>query len=413
MQHKIKRNRDIYNYRHRPRKIMKSVFWVLCAVVIIFVGWSVAQPVMKFIKGEIKPRPDTTSKTSVVSGSVKSNPSKATVGSGSALRGIYLPKSFLSDTASLASTAQNAKNAGINLAVVDLKSESGMLNYTSKLPDAVSGGLFASGAPDAAAAATAIKNAGLTPAARVCCFLDASTSSIIREAAVLYAPNHSSRWRDNSGNFWLNPYSDRAQQYLIDVSKEAVSLGYKVIILDDVLFPSTGSSNAWYGNSSVPRDQQLRNFIANATKQIGAAGGKVIVRFNAPAAIGQASALTGQAQNMYALPSDYVSPDFLPSFLSRSAVQIGTKTILSPDLTPSGTVSAMAQFAATKATGSNLDKVAPFVQAFTNTSLGTGYYKNYTAADVGAEIAAMKSAGIASYILYNPQGLYDYSGIAK
>lgn len=414
MQHKIKRNRDIYRYRRGRSAALKVVALIVASGLLVFLGWSIAPPIIQMMRGELKPRPSASSAAVSSHASSARSSSKATsaANTANAVRGITLPVADLSNTAALTTAAQSAKKAGFNLALIDLKSEDGMLQYASKLPDATSGGLCVTNAPDASAAASAIKNAGLTPAARICCFLDSSTSSVMRQAAVLYSPSQGSRFRDNNGNFWLNPYNDEAQQYLINVACEAVADGFKTVVLDDVEFPSSGNPGYMYfGATSVSKEQQLLNFVAKAKQSVNAAGGTLLVRFQTPSAVDLASTLTGQDQNMYALSANAVAPDFMPSELSKTGAQIGTKAIQTPDLAPSDTVAAIAQYAASKTTSPA--KVVPIIQAYTNTSLGEGYYKQYTTADISAELAAVKAAGFSSYILYNPQGTYDFTGLAS
>ncbi|MDR3552883.1 MAG: putative glycoside hydrolase [Clostridia bacterium] len=420
---KIKRNKNIYMGRHKRKNPIKAILIILVAALLVFIGWSVAEPVMKYIKGEIKPiTSSVSSKSSSGASSLSSSSASSGASSqnstasqtGTALRGIFLPGTVLSNTASLSAAVSGAKDAGLNLVVVDLKGEDGKLNYDSTVAKAVSSSLCIPNAPDGSVAASAITSAGLTPAARICCFLDPAGSAAMRDAAVLYSGDHTSRYRDNNGNFWLNPYFQKAQQYIISLATEAVSLGYKTIILDDVEFTSSGNTDkyAWFGTSAVSKEDELRAFVAAVTSKVNAAGGKVVVRFPATSAMGGAIAHSGQDQNMYAMSSDMVAPDFLPSGLDKASVKIGSKTILSPDLTPSDTVSALAQYAATQITSGSSSNVLPFVQAFTDTALGKGYYKNYTTSDINAEIAAVKAAGFSNFILYNPKGTYDFSGLS-
>lgn len=413
---KVKRSKNIYRPRRRiSRSPIITILLIIGAALLIFIGWSIAGPVQKFLTGNLKPT--TKNKTSAVTAVVNSSatPSKKSVssaavttfGSGS-VKGIYLPENYLSDTSSLGSIISSAKTAGINMAVVNLKGEDGILKYNSKNQDAVSGGLVASGAPDCTIAATKLKNAGITPCARICCFKDPAASDAMREAAVAYSGNHGYRWLDASNKSWLNPYSDKAQQYIISIAKEAVSQGYPYILLDGIEFPSTGSpqTSAWYGNTTVSKENMLRTFVATATQQINAAGGKVILHMPAPAAIGTANALTGQDQSLFGFNADYISPDLCPSDFGTNSFTAGSKTIANPVANLGDTVQAVSQLLASQAGETKIKTAVPYLQAFSD-----GGSSPNAASDVNSQLTAIKSAGITSFILYNPKGNYNFSGI--
>jgi hypothetical protein len=372
--------------------------------------------VQKFASGQLNNSSNISSVISssqTVSASSQLISSSATVNSVS-IRGIYLPKNYIGDLNALGTVITSAKQAGINLAILDLKGEDGILNYASKVPDAVKNNLVAPNAPDPEAAVAALTAAGIQPAARICCFMDPAASAAMRNMAVEYAKSHSFRWIDASNQSWLNPYNSDAQQYIIDIAKEAVSDGFKYIVLDDVVFPSTGSPSvsAWYTNTTISKEEQLRVFVQNATQQIDAVGGKVILEMPGISSVGDANALTGQDQNIFQFNADYISPDLSPSGFGAQAVKIASKTILSPDLTPAETVSAAAQYLNTLADKTKISSSIPFIQAYTNTSLGKGFYKNYTDADINGEITSLKQNGFISYILYNPTGSYNFSGLS-
>jgi hypothetical protein len=323
------------------------------------------------------------------------------------LKGVFLPSSFLSNLQALGSTATAEKQAGLNFAAIELKGDNGLVNYSSKISEVQGNGIVAPNAPDASTAAALLARDGITPAAVISCFKDPVAPLSMPAAAVHYAGDHAQRWLDNSGNRWLNPYSAQAQQYIIDLAKEAVSEGFKQIYLENVEFP-TDDSKAWYGDGLPTKEVELRTFVAAAAKQVEDAGGKLSVIMPGASALGQGNAQMGQDQSIYGFSADYLSPNLCPSLLG--AITIGANTIAKPDLAPADTVTAAAAYLKAQS-GAGLDKTVPFIQDFTNTALGAGNFKQYTVADVNAEIAALSGAGIDSFVLYAPDGIYDLSGL--
>ncbi|HEX2937472.1 MAG TPA: putative glycoside hydrolase, partial [Ruminiclostridium sp.] len=286
----------IYSSRRRRRSssALKTVIFIILAAAVVFVGYSISDPLIRLFSGNLKPTAAShiSSSKSTASSSKKASSSKAGSSSklkAAAVRGVYLPKSYLSNTAELNSFISQAKSAGINLAVIDLKAEDGVVNYASKTDSAKEA--MAQGAPDASAAAKALSDAGITPAARICAFQDPVAPSVLRGAGVLYSQNHSMNWLDPSGNRWLNPNSQQAQQYITSLATEAVSLGYKQIFIDSLTFPTKGNpdSQGYYGDNMTSKEQVISDYVKTLKQQVNAAGGKLTVMAAGAAAVGQAN----------------------------------------------------------------------------------------------------------------------------
>lgn len=418
MRRRIKRRNNYSGiFRTRRRRgpgALKIIITIILLAALIFIGYSISDPLIQLFSGKFKPTAASSSKesssaaqptSSVSSSSVTSSASEANTAT---IRGAYLPKKYLSNITELNEFIAQAKSAGINLAVIDLKAEDGIVNYASKVSEAKN--TVANGAPDASAAAKALSDAGITPAARICAFQDPVAPKVLRGAGVMYYKNHSMNWIDPSGDRWLNPNSPQAQQYITSLATEAVSLGYKQIFIDSVTFPTKGNPDkTGYFGDMTSKEQVISNYLATLKQQVNAAGGKLTVMTTGAAAVGQAKQNTGLPQNIFTLSGDYISPNFCPSLLD-SGMQIGTTTIKNPDLTPGDTVNALAQFIK-GSNSSSLSTAVPIIQAYTNSKAKYRKYKQYTADDIKAEITALNNAGIQSYILYNPQGIYDFSSL--
>jgi hypothetical protein len=411
--------RSIYSARRRHTSgVIKVIIGIIIAAAIIFVGYSIFGPLAKLFSGgwvvraTSSPSSSNSSSGKASSSSVASSSSSSNVAVAAQIRGAYLPKSYLSNTAALNSFITQAKAAGINLVVIDLKAEDGVVNYASKIPEVQGTGLVATGAPDASVAAKALAAAGIIPAARICAFQDPLAPSAMRGTGVMYSGDHTINWLDPTQKRWLNPYNATAQKYITDLAVEAVSLGYKQVFVDSLTFPTIGSpdNSGYYGANLPSKEQVIASFTASLKQQVNAAGGKLTVMMPGAAAIGQAAPNLGQSQDIFSLSGDYISPNLCPSLFGNTGIQIGTTDIAKPDLTPGNSVSAVAQYLKTEE-GSKLSTALPFIQDFTNTALGSGSYKQYTASDVKDEIIALANAGISGYVLYNPSGTYDFSAL--
>ncbi len=168
---------------------------------------------------------------------------------------------------------------------MEAKGSDGLVCFKSENETALENGTVWSMSYDAAAAAKQIKAAGMRPAARIWAFRDPLLSAARRDLAVLYG-NSEARWLDNSlnkgGKSWLNPCSEEARRYLIDLAVELTEAGFEEIFLTGLQFP-TGLQIEYanYGIRDFSRSQMLSDFVAEITKEVEAAGG--VLRANVPA----------------------------------------------------------------------------------------------------------------------------------
>lgn len=410
-----KRYRSIYtSRRRRTGGAFKWVVGLVLLAALFFVGYSILPVLDSLVKNGGRPPVSSSSgskSSSKPGGSSSRAPSSSSQASSApavaaSIRGIVLPKSCLSDTAGLNNFISQARAAGVNLAVIDLKAENGVVNYASKLTELQGTGIIAPGAPDASVAAKALTAAGITPAARIAAFQDPLAPSAMRGTGVMYAGDHSINWLDPTNTRWLNPYNAAARTYIEDLAAEAVSLGYKDIFVDGVTFPTSGSpdKSGYFGDNLASKEQCLDSFTQELKTRVNAAGGKLAVVTTGAAAAGQAAANLGQTQDIFSYSGDFLSPNFCPAFLPQTGLLVGSTTLAAPAGDPVAAVTALAGYLKAQ-DSAKLGMALPFIQAYSDSS------HVYTAADVKAEIAALRSAGIGGYVLYSPTGTYDYSAL--
>src|SRR5580704_14221940 len=129
---------------------------------------------------------------------------------------------------------------GMNAIVLDAKDTDGLLTYESKVPLAVETGAT-KGAPihDLPRTVRAAHDRGIRVVMRVSCFHDE------------WMQHHKGKEMSIRGKWggvypigWLDPASEMAHQYLIDLAKEAMDAGVDEIELDYVRYPVIGIKNA-------------------------------------------------------------------------------------------------------------------------------------------------------------------------
>ena len=159
-----------------------------------------------------------------------------------------------------------------NAVVIDFKTNDGRLCYKSSLETAVNIGADADASPQALEVISRLKNDGYKIIARISCFEDRLAASMMLSAAV--TEEDGSVWLDKSaredGNPWLNPYSQQAREYLLEIIAESVDLGADAVLLDSVCFPDSSRIDraVFRGeNQSIEsRNSVLHSFVAAAAE---------------------------------------------------------------------------------------------------------------------------------------------------
>ena len=152
---------------------------------------------------------------------------------------LTMPQTVLMDSTQWQTFLDSAKAQGYTAVAVTLKDGQGALYYNSAVPRAVSNGAVVSGAVDAAQLCQAIEAAGLTPVARMGCFVD-RYGSIGSDATFTSGGSRLWQGTPNAENAYayLDPYTDVARTYLVQIAQEIAAAGFDTILLDDVVFPT-------------------------------------------------------------------------------------------------------------------------------------------------------------------------------
>lgn len=168
---------------------------------------------------------------------------------------------YLDAGAMINATIEKAVNEQYNSVVFDIKRPNGSLSYNSKLTLAETFNAVSSPGFDVSSSIKTLLENSIIPIATIYCFSDNTAPLVDSNIAVKTADG--SLWKDKNGNFWLNPYSDIAVDYLVSIAKETAEMGIKNIILDGVSFPNGDLSKAVFGEGIQQVDSsKLDEFVA-------------------------------------------------------------------------------------------------------------------------------------------------------
>lgn len=253
-------------YRRRKTAIRPIIGWVVAAAVLIPASYFGA----RYLGNRKSDVAATTpaSQTTVTDAPVTTTPAPTV--EATALRGVTLPYTALRDTAALKLTCKAAADAGNTCAVVELKTETGALHYASETDLGKAVGAQTEDALTLAAltdAFAAMREAGLTPVARLFAFKDATAPKKLADAKITTTGHADWTWYDgdpqNGGKPWLNPYSDAAQTYIVSLAEELYTAGAGALLLDGVCFPTqTAQAQLAVGNNAaLSKAEVLKQFI--------------------------------------------------------------------------------------------------------------------------------------------------------
>jgi hypothetical protein len=284
------------------------------------------------------------------------------------------------------------KGYGLNTLEVDVKDENGKVGFVSSATPTLARELGAAQPYyDAKTVVEKVHAAGMYLVGRVVVFEDPVLSASRPDLAVLRPDG--SRWLNNGGLGWVNPYDTRVWKYVVGIGAAAAKAGFDEIQFDYVRFPSDGdlSQVVYRHKRAEPKGTTIARFLRYAYSQLH----PLHVRVSADV-FGLAASHDlgiGQVPKRIAPYLDALYPMVYPSHYSP-----GEYGIPDPDAYPGRTVArALLDFRRQlKGQGATL---IPWLQDF---SLGTPY----TVVEVTDQIAAARRQHTRGFMLWNPEGLY-------
>ncbi len=259
------KGRKIYRYKTRFERLKgffrnsgAVVMTIAGTAVLVFVGYSVGGPVMKFLEEQkvISPAGDSAAET--MPSTQPTEPSAAQTAASvpettappeTQPQEPELPEFLQMQAAVLApdalTTAQNLRDAvaalpeGTTHVFVPLKTEGGSLHYASAVEDAGMSGAVVSAMP-LTEIHTIISEAGFVPAAAVNVLDDSIYPQTFADAAYTLAGS-SERWLnaspENGGKPLLSPFSPLTKEYLSELAAEISGAGFQLILCEGLEFP--------------------------------------------------------------------------------------------------------------------------------------------------------------------------------
>lgn len=304
-----------------------------------------------------------------------------------------------------------ANSTEINAYVVDIKDDDGYVGYESNVPAVREIGAWKT-KYNADKVLKTFHDNNIHVIGRLVCFKDPVLSSKKPELAVKSVNGGS--WRDNHNLTWLDPYNKDSWPYLIEIAKEAVEKGFDEIQFDYIRFPNDGSKKSMNFNTGGKEKYEVINeFLAYAREQLPG----VVLSADVFGIILESPADTediGQYLEKIVKDVDYISPMVYPSHYAVGQKVNGVQ-FMKPDLDPYGVVYqslVKCKDRLEQVEGSKAD-VRPYIQDFTASWLGKGYYQSYGPKQVREQIQAVYDAGYEEWIFWDANNTYSEEAFLK
>jgi len=288
------------------------------------------------------------------------------------------------------------KSSGLNTIELDVKDENGEIGWPVAVPLARKVGA-AKPYYHAQRAAAKIHAAGLYLIGRVVTFEDPMLSA--NAPALAIRRGDGSRWLNNGGLGWTNPYDERVWKYNVDIAVQAAKLGFDEIQFDYVRFPSDGDITQirYPGKHAQPMGWTIPMFLKYAQSRLKPLG----VRLSVDVFGLSATRDLGIAQFPRRISPfvDAIYPMVYPSHYVS-----GEYGIENPDDRPGTTVAYSLRDFRKKLQGRKA-KLIPWLQDF---SLG----RTYSLSDVQDQIQNARLEHVKGFMLWNAAGLYTVKALS-
>lgn len=303
----------------------------------------------------------------------------------------------------------------LNSMVIDIKDDYGNitadLNSDNELVNEMTMEMF-----DVEEVMSRLDENDIYPIARIVVFKDTLLANAQPELS--FTRSDGSVWTNNNGDGFVNPYMKEVWDYNVEVAIQAAKLGFKEIQFDYVRFAEgfelldreLNYGHGHYGSDDLDvismeyRNQAVTDFVAYAKEQLKPYGVDVSVDIFGYAAVVRETPGIGQSFPGIAKEVDVISSMIYPSHWG-----LGNLDIAIPDLEPYNLVNnyAKVELELLDELGADAPTTRPWIQDFTASYLGAGYYMNYGAAEVTAQVKALADNGIHEFLLWNAGNSYS------
>ena len=326
------------------------------------------------------------------------------------VKGIYLPAYVVGNDEKFKTIFDNIIKSEINTIVVDVKDELGRITFNMDNDFVKDMKTIEPQIKDIESFISKCKDNNIYLIARVSSFIDEYAG--VRSYKNLALRRKDGRlYKDNSGYYWLNPYNEKVQQYLIEIGKGCAKAGFDEIQYDYFRFSADGGMRNVLFDENETKGKTKIEIITEIAQLLS----KELIKENIFVSIDVFGAIMNSYKDQYSIGQeyqtllkfvDYLCPMVYPSHYANQTFGLNV-----PDLFPYDTVlnalsTSKNVIEKTYDSSYHYGIIRPWLQGFTANYLAE--YKTYDIDDYKAQIKAVEDSGLDEWIFWHPGGVYKW-----
>ena len=286
-----------------------------------------------------------------------------------------------------------AQDTEVNAMVIDVKGSEGELVFD----------MF-----DVGALLERLHDADIHAIARIVVFQD--SSAVARAPDTVIKKTGGGVWRDRRGFAWVDPAAENGWEYVFDVSKRALDMGFDEINYDYIRFPTDGNLSAMvypaWNEQQTPRHEVIKKFAMRAREVLKAHEPRMSLSIDifGYTFIQQHDLGIGQRLEDMTEAFDFVYPMVYPSHYSAGNFGFANPAD-HPYEVVKGTLESGLANMGENAT-SSAHRIRPWLQSF---NLGAIYTSDMMRAQIQGTLDGLGGppAGGSGWLLWDPKNQYN------
>jgi len=317
------------------------------------------------------------------------------------IKGLYVPAH---KTYNIDELIQLANATEINSFVIDVKDDMGYLTFSSNNPALLAAKSVRKSPkiPDINALMDALYKNNIYPIARIVTFKDNIVDTNFPERMVL---DHEGNVYETKGKeTWLNPYNIENWEYILEVCKEAIRVGFKEIQFDYIRFHESMTSTRVNLPDDISRTEIINEFLDYMVENLEPYGVRVSADVFGTIITSKIDAqVLGQDYKSFVQRLDAVYPMIYPSHYANGS--FGQKN---PDLNPYeiilGALKASNEVIRQIPLEERKAQIIPYLQDFTATWVTP--HQDYTAKQLQQQMQAVYDSILNDWVFWNGAASY-------
>lgn len=328
------------------------------------------------------------------------------------VKGIYVTGPVAGSADRINELAGLVNSTELNAMVIDVKNDSGEITYNMDhdLVDEI--GAKVNYVTDMEQLVEDLKEKDIYLIARLVAFKDPLLAE--KKPELCIKNTDGSLFRDKDGLGWVNPYNKDVWEYLIEISKKAVDIGFDEIQFDYIRFSTDpGMKNVDFGPEAEDKSKTeiIIEFTEHVYQELSSYG--AFVSADVYGAIIDSEIdqeIVGQDYVEMSKHLDYICPMIYPSHYEE-----GSYEIEHPDLEPYKLI--LASLNKSKEVLSEIEEgehvaiVRPWLQDFTAPWISN--YQKYGPGQIREQVEGVYDSGYEEWILWNGSNKYSEEGLLK